>query len=137
MENPFGTNISSQDILESLNFFDDWEQRYSYIIELGRELPPMAEDKKTEKNIVRGCQSQVWLDYEIIDGKVHLQADSDAFIVKGLLGLILAAYNNKTLDQINEFDIDQYFLDLGLEKHLSPIRGNGLKAMVAKIKSFN
>ena len=99
-QNPFGNSISTDDILDTLGFFDSWEDRYKYIIDLGKDLPPMAESLHTEDRLVRGCQSQVWIDTSMRDGRLQLTVDSDAFIVKGLLGLVLAAYNNKTPAEI-------------------------------------
>lgn len=131
----FGTHITSDDIIETLSFFDDWEQRYKYIIDLGRELPPFDASQRTDENIVRGCQSQVWLASQQRDGRLYFAADSDAFIVKGLLAVVLAAYNGKRPVEINEFDIEQYFEQLNLLKHLSPTRGNGLRAMVKRIQT--
>lgn len=133
-ENPFGSTITTEDILDTLGFFDGWEERYKYIIDLGKELPAMGDDKKVEANLVRGCQSQVWIDFEELDGSFHFEVDSDAFIVKGLLGLVMAAYNNKSAADILAFDIEAYFDELGLMKHLSMTRGNGLRAMVEKIQ---
>jgi len=134
--NPFGQTISVEDILDSLTFFDSWEERYKYIIDLGKELPAMDDAKKIDDNIVRGCQSQVWIDSEVQDGKLYFEVDSDAFIVKGLLGLVMAAYNAKTPSEIVSFDIEAYFDELALIKHLSPTRGNGIKAMVDKIQAI-
>jgi len=134
--NPFGESITVEDILDSLSFFDSWEERYKYIIDLGKELPKMNDEQKTEDNIVRGCQSQVWIDSVLDDGKLYFDVDSDAFIVKGLLGLVMAAYNSKSPSEILDFDIESYFDELALIKHLSPTRGNGIKAMVEKIKSI-
>ena len=134
--NPFGNSISTQDILDTLGFFDRWEDRYKYIIELGRELPPMAAELHTEDRLVRGCQSQVWIDTALENGRLQLLADSDAFIVKGLLGLVLAAYNNRTPAEILAFDIDTYFQQLELLRHLSATRGNGLRAMVQRIQDI-
>lgn len=131
----FGTDISSEDIVDTLAFFDSWEDRYKYIIDLGRELPPMDDSQRTEANIVRGCQSQVWLASEERDGRLYFVADSDAFIVKGLLAVVLAAYNGKTPTAILEFDIEGYFEQLNLIKHLSVTRGNGLRAMVKRIQA--
>ncbi|WP_339650338.1 SufE family protein [Halopseudomonas pelagia] len=131
----FGTDISSEDIVDTLAFFDSWEDRYKYIIDLGRELPPMDDSQRTEANIVRGCQSQVWLASEERDGRLYFVADSDAFIVKGLLAVVLAAYNGKTPTAILEFDIEDYFEQLNLIKHLSVTRGNGLRAMVKRIQA--
>ncbi|WP_185267856.1 SufE family protein [Halopseudomonas xiamenensis] len=130
----FGTDITTDDILESLSFFDSWEDRYKYIIDLGRELPPMDEQHRTEQNFVRGCQSQVWLTSREEGGKLYFDADSDAFIVKGLLAVVLAAYNGKSPEAILAFDIEDYFSRLNLLKHLSVTRGNGLRAMVKRIK---
>ena len=134
--NPFGKEISTDDIIDTLSFFDSWEERYKYIIDLGKELPHMSDDKKTENYLVRGCQSQVWIDHSIENNTMYFEADSDAFIVKGLLGVVLSAYNNKTPKQVLDFDIEGYFESLGLMKHLSMTRGNGLRAMVKKIQSF-
>ena len=135
-DNPFGHRIKPEDILDTLGFFDSWEDRYKYIIELGRELPPMAPELHTEDRLVRGCQSQVWIDTAVENGRLQLTVDSDAFIVKGLLGLILAAYNNRPPAQILAFDIDHYFEQLDLFRHLSPTRGNGLRAMVQRIQDI-
>lgn len=134
-QNPFGTTISSDDIIETLSFFDSWEERYKYIIDLGKSLPNMETSLKNDEHLVRGCQSQVWINSNPIDGKIWFEADSDAFIVKGLLGLVLAAYNGKSSSAILGFDIEGYFDTLGLLKHLSPSRGNGMRAMVLKIKN--
>lgn len=132
----FGTDITADDIVETLSFFDNWEDRYKYIIDLGKELEPLDDQYKTDDNFVRGCQSQVWLTHHLENGRIYLHADSDAFIVKGLLGVVLAAYNGKTPREILDFDIEQYFEQLNLLKHLSPTRGNGLKAMVARIRDI-
>ena len=131
----FGTQISSDDIIETLSFFDDWEDRYKYIIELGRELPPLDAAQRTDEHLVRGCQSQVWLVSQQRDDRLFFDADSDAFIVKGLLAVVLAAYNGKLPADILAFDIEQYFERLNLIKHLSVTRGNGLRAMVKRIQA--
>ena len=132
--NPFGDSISAGDIVENLGFFDSWEDRYRYIIDLGRELPELPETLRTEDRLVRGCQSQVWIDVSEEAGRLALAVDSDAFIVKGLLAVVLAAYNHRTPGEILDFDVDAYFDELGLLQHLSPTRGNGLRAMVARIR---
>jgi cysteine desulfuration protein SufE len=134
VSNPFGHSISSDDIVENLGFFDSWEDRYRYIIDLGRELPQMDDHLHTEDRLVRGCQSQVWMDVRELDGRLQLAVDSDAFIVKGLLAVVLAAYNNRSPEEIIAFDVDRYFDTLGLMQHLSPTRGNGLQAMVKRIR---
>ncbi len=132
----FGTDITPEDIIETLGFFDSWEERYKYIIDLGKELEPLPDEHRTEENLVRGCQSQVWLVHQLRADKLFFQADSDAFIVRGLLGVVLAAYNDKTPQAVLDFDIDGYFDELNLIKHLSPTRGNGLRAMVQRIKAI-
>lgn len=134
--NPFGHTISSNDIKDTLGFVDSWEERYKYIIDLGKDLPALPEEKRTEDRLVRGCQSQVWIDEQMDGGRVQLSVDSDAFIVKGLLCIILAALNNKTPQEILDFDIEAYFEELELMSHLSATRGNGLRAMVARIQDI-
>lgn len=134
--NPFGDTIKSEDILDTLGFFDSWEDRYKYIIDMGKELPPMPAVLHTEDRLVRGCQSQVWIDTTVHDGRLQFSVDSDAFIVKGLLALVLAAYNNKGPQDILAFDIETYFEQLDLLSHLSPTRGNGLRAVVQRIQDI-
>jgi cysteine desulfuration protein SufE len=132
--NRFGTEITADEIIDTLSFFDDWEERYRYIIDLGKELPPMDPAEQREENLVRGCQSQVWLVPREEGGRLYFDVDSDAFIVKGLLGVVLAAYNGKRPEEIRDFDIEQYFGELDLMRHLSPTRGSGLQAMVKQIQ---
>lgn len=130
----FGIDISTDDIIDTLGFFDSWEDRYKYIIDLGKELEPMDAAGRIEANLVRGCQSQVWLTHRREGDNLYFAADSDAFIVRGLLGVVLAAYNGKTPAEILAFDIEAYFNELNLIQHLSVTRGNGLKAMVKRIQ---
>ena len=125
---------ASDDIVDTLSFFDSWEDRYRYMIDLGKEIPSMPENLKTGDRLVPGCQSQVWIEFKTEDNKFIFQVDSDALIVKGLLAIVMAAYQSKTAEDILAFDIENYFEKLDLVKHLSPTRGNGLKAMVEKIK---
>lgn len=132
--NPFGTDISADDILDTLGFFDSWEDRYRYIIDLGKQLPAMDDALKTEDRLVRGCQSQVWMECHQEGDRLLFDVDSDAHIVKGLLGVVLAAYNGKSPQDVLDFDIDDYFQKLDLMRHLSPTRGNGLRAMVTRIR---
>ncbi|MFT5311949.1 MAG: cysteine desulfuration protein SufE [Paraglaciecola sp.] len=127
---------SSKEIIEDMAFFDDWEQRYQYIIDLGKSIPPIDESLKTDQNLVRGCQSSVWLVSTERDGKLQFQADSDAVIVNGLLALVMAVFNHKTMAQILNFDIKGYFKELDLERHITPTRGSGLHAIVAKIQAL-
>ena len=133
---PFGNTITADDIIDTLSFFDGWEERYKYIIDMGKEIPSMDPGAKCDENLIRGCQSQVWIQHEVNDDKLIFTADSDAFIVKGLLAVVLAAYNNKTPAEISAFDVEHYFAQLGLIKHLSPTRGNGMKAMVKRIQDI-
>jgi cysteine desulfuration protein SufE len=128
--------LNTDEILEDLEFFDDWEERYKYIIDLGKELEPMDQALQTADRLVKGCQSNVWLDVNSDGAEIHFTVDSDAVIVRGLLALVMAAFNNKTAEAILAFDIDGYFQQLDLERHLSPTRGNGLKAIVAKIQNI-
>ena len=138
MTHSFGTDITSDILVEDLCFFDYWEERYRYIIDLGKKLPSLPENAKNESNLLQGCQSQVWIIHHFnpTTRQLSFDVDSDAFIVKGLLAMVMAAYNQKTPDEILAFDIEGYFNQTGLIKHLSPTRGNGLKSMVKKIQGF-
>lgn len=124
------------DIIDDMAFFDDWEQRYQYIIDLGKSISRIDENEKTDENVVKGCQSKVWLISNLNDGILYFKADSDAVIVNGLLALVMAVFNNKTPKDILAVDIDEYFKQLDLERHITPSRGNGLKAIVAKIQAI-
>jgi cysteine desulfuration protein SufE len=127
---------TTEQILEDLEFFDDWEERYKYLIDLGEEMPKMPAQMQTPERIVKGCQSNVWIDVQPAGDKLTFSVDSDAIIVRGLLALVMAAYDNKTAVQIIDFDIQNYFVQLDLEQHISPTRGNGLRAIVAKIQQI-
>ncbi len=130
--------MDSAEIVESFDFFDDWEDKYRFIIDLGKSLPHFAESEKTEEFIVRGCQSQVWLtaDFDSVSNKVSLKIDSDAHIVRGLIAIVLSVYDNRTPAEILEFDIEALFEELALLKHLSATRGNGLRAMIGRIRDL-
>ena len=130
----FGSDISADDVIETLGFFDSWEDRYRYIIDLGKQLPPMQDSLKTEQRLLKGCQSQVWIDVSGNQQQLFFAVDSDAHIVRGLLALVLCAYNGKSAQQILDFPIEDYFSQLDLLQHLSPIRGNGLRSMVTYIR---
>jgi cysteine desulfuration protein SufE len=130
----YGIDISAEDIAETLGFFDDWEERYRYIIDIGKRLPVMPEAERREELLVRGCQSQVWLKAHEREGRLFFEVDSDAHIVRGLIAIVLSAYNGKSPAEILAFDIDAYFERLDLLRHLSPTRGNGLRAMVERIR---
>ena len=127
---------TTNEIVDDLAFFDDWEDRYKYIIDLGKDLPAMDQSLRTPERLVKGCQSNVWLDVRSSEFALSFTVDSDAYIVRGLLALVMAAYNDKSAADIIAFDIDGYFQQLDLERHLSPTRGNGLKAIVATIQAI-
>lgn len=135
-DNPFGSAITAASILEDLAFFDDWEDRYRYIIDLGKKLPPMPDALKTDANFVHGCQSQVWIHaaYDADTDRLHFLVDSDAHIVRGLAAMVMAAFNQQSPQAVLGFDVDGYFNQTQLIQHLSPTRGNGLKSMVSKIR---
>jgi cysteine desulfuration protein SufE len=128
------------EIIENFNFLDDWEDRYRYLIELGRGLEPLDEAAHNEMNKVRGCVSQVWLETHV--GKddtgcpvLYLKGDSDAHIVRGLVALILAIYSGQTASRIVTTDAEGLFESLGLSTHLTPQRSNGVRSMVERIKN--
>lgn len=125
------------EVRSAFEFFDDWEDRYRFILDLGRSVPQLDPDLKTDDRLVRGCQSLVWLvpRFDADSGRLHLQIDSDAHIVRGLIAIVLAAYDGTAPKDILDFDIDGLFGELDLMRHLSPTRGNGLRAMVARIRS--
>jgi cysteine desulfuration protein SufE len=127
---------TSEEIVEDLAFFDDWEERYKYIIDLGKQIPGLQKEARTPDKIVKGCQSNVWLDYRKNNDKFQFEVDSDAVIVQGLLVLVLSAYQDKSAQDILAFDMDGYFTDLDLENHITPTRGNGLRAIVGKIRQI-
>ena len=122
------------DIRAAFAFFDAWEDKYRFIIDLGKELPDMDAADKTPANLVRGCQSQVWLVTELRGGAMHLAIDSDAQIVRGLIAIILAAFQDRPPAAVKAFDIEGLFAELDLLRHLTPVRGNGLRAMVRRIR---
>ena len=125
------------ELRETFTFFDDWEDKYRFVIDLGKELEDIPEDDKQEENLIRGCQSQVWLTYSLTDdGTINFKLDSDAFIVRGLISIVLTALNNKRPEDILNFDIYPLFEDLELLQHLSQTRGNGLRAMIARIREI-
>ncbi len=124
------------EIRDAFSFFDSWEDKYRFVIDLGRDLETMPETDKVEANLVRGCQSQVWMTSSVDSGSenLHFLLDSDAHIVRGLIAIVLAAYQDRTPEQILGFDIEGLFEELALLQHLSPTRGNGLRAMVSRIR---
>ncbi|WP_162046994.1 cysteine desulfurase sulfur acceptor subunit CsdE [Vibrio taketomensis] len=135
-QNPFGSEINADDVIATMQQMRGWEDRYRQVIQWGKKLPVMPEAFKSEQVTVSGCESQVWLVSEQVDNTWFFCADSDARIVRGLIALVMAAFNGKSSEQIQQFDVDGYFEQLGLIAHLSPSRGNGLKAIVEQIKQL-
>ena len=127
--------IQDEIIAEFTDLGDDWMDRYAYIIDLGSQLPALPEADKTPAHLIEGCQSRVWLQADLIDGKVHFQAESDALIVKGIVALLIRVVSDHTPDEI--LNADLYFIDrIGLKEHLSPTRSNGLLAMVKQMRMY-
>jgi cysteine desulfuration protein SufE len=129
-------NQEIKQILEEFEILSDWQDKYSYIIDLGKQLSPLPESEKTEANKVSGCVSQVWIISTIKDGQYYFTADSDAFIVKGLLAIVLRIFSGKTREEILSTDFQALFNKLGFANHLSPSRSNGLFAVVKRIIAF-
>ncbi len=126
-----------QELIENFEIMDDWEDKYAYLISLGKQLPGMDDALKTENTKVSGCLSQVWLDISAnTDGVVSVIADSDAQIVRGLVAIIYIALDGKTLDDARQVDISKVFKDIGLDQHLSPNRRNGFFSMLQKVDGF-
>lgn len=125
------------ELVENFSLFDDWEGRYQYLIDLGNDVPPMIAAFKNESTEVKGCVSKVWLYHtKDRDGRFHFQADSDGKITKGLVYIVLAAYDGKTADEIRGVNIEEEFSKLGLDQHLSPNRRNGFFSMVERIRGL-
>ena len=128
--------MNLQELTENFAFFDGWEEKYQYVIDLGRQLEPLDERFKTEEWKVKGCQSQVWLVPNFDGGLLHFRGDSDAILVKGIIAIVLLIYNNKTPQEIKTVDVMKIFATLGLEENLTPSRRNGMMSMVAKIREY-
>ena len=124
---------AKQAIVDDFAMYDQWLDKYEYIIELGKNLEPFPEDRKTEDRLIKGCQSRVWLDYKIEDSKIYLSADSDAIITKGIISLLISLYSGRTAKEIAEDDF-AFLEEIGLRENLSPTRANGLASMVESIK---
>lgn len=124
---------TEQEIVEEFELFDDWMQKYEHLIDLGKSLPLIAEQYKTEGNLIKGCQSQVWMNSELIGGKVVYTADSDAIITKGMVALMIRVLSDHTPDEIINSNMG-FIEKIGLTKHLSPTRSNGLVSMIKQMK---
>lgn len=124
-----------QEIVDEFSVFEDWMDKYAYLIEIGSGITPMDSQYKTEDNLIKGCQSKVWFHAQIKDGKLYFTADSDAIITKGIAGLMIRVFSGQTPGDIAKADLN--FIDqIGLKQHLSPTRSNGLLAMVKQIKMY-
>ena len=121
------------EIIDEFSMFDEWLDKYEYLIELGKALKDYPEDKKTDDRLIKGCQSRVWLDYEIKDGKIFFNADSDAIITKGIISLLIRIYSGRTPQEIaaSDFSVVE---KIGLRENLSPTRANGLVSMIETIR---
>jgi len=123
------------EIIEEFSLFDDWMQRYEYMIELGKSLPMIDTQYKTDQNIIKGCQSKVWVHADMVDEKVIFTADSDAIITKGIIAILIRAFSNHSPKEILEANTN--FIDqIGLKEHLSPTRANGLVSMIKQLKLY-
>jgi cysteine desulfuration protein SufE len=129
------TDIVQNEIIEEFSMFEDWLDKYDYLISLSDSLPVIDAAHKTEQYIIEGCQSRVWVDARLEDGKVYYSADSDAIIVKGILALLIRAFQGRTPQEI--VDLDLYFIEaIGLQENLSPTRGNGVLATIKQMRLF-
>ena len=124
-----------QEIIEEFSLYDEWLDKYEYLIELGKSLEAFPEEKKTEDRLIKGCQSRVWLDAEERDGKLYFTADSDAIMTKGIISLLIGVYSGRTREEIAGDDFG-FVAEIGLKENLSPTRANGLVSMINTIKQF-
>lgn len=122
-----------QQVIEDFSLYEEWLDKYEYLIELGKALEPFPEEKKTEDRLIKGCQSRVWLDSEVRDGKLFFTADSDAIITKGIISLLIGVYSGRTPGEIAADDFG-FVSQIGLKENLSPTRANGLVSMIETIK---
>lgn len=123
------------EIVDEFSMFDDWDERFQYVIDLGKSLPLIDEKYKLEENTIKGCQSKVWLHAEENDGKISFTADSDAIITKGIIAILIRAFSNQQASDILEADT-KFIDEIGLKEHLSPTRANGLVSMIKQIKMY-
>jgi len=131
--NKMSLETKQQEIIDEFGIYDDWMDKYEYIIELGKELPIIEASKKTEDRLIEGCQSRVWVEAEFIDGKMKFTADSDAIITKGIIALLIRVLNDESPENIAKTNL-HFITEIGLQEHLSPTRANGLVNMVKRLK---
>ena len=127
-----GAELAQQELVEEFEMFDNWMDRYQYIIDMGKQLPDFPEERRTEEYKIQGCQSNVWMCHEQAGDKLVFKATSDSAIVSGLIAVLLRIYSERTAEEINQTE-PHFLKDLGLDKHLSPTRSNGLHAMLERI----
>lgn len=125
---------AENEVVETFSMYDEWLDKYEYLIDLGKNLEAYPEDCKTEDKLIKGCQSRVWLDYKVQDGKIYFKADSDAIITKGIISLLISVYSGRTPEEIASSDFG-FIEKIGLKENLSPTRANGLASMIATIKA--
>lgn len=125
---------AENEVVDTFSMYDEWLDKYEYLIDLGKNLEAYPEDCKTEDKLIKGCQSRVWLDYKVQDGKIYFKADSDAIITKGIISLLISVYSGRTLEEIASSDFG-FIEKIGLKENLSPTRANGLASMIATIKA--
>ena len=126
---------AKQSIVDDFAMYDEWPDKYEYLIELGKNLGDFPEEKKTEDRLIKGCQSRVWLDCEVKDGRLFFTADSDAIITKGIISLLIGVYSGRTPEEIASDDFS-FVEQIGLKENLSPTRANGLVSMISTIKQL-
>lgn len=125
---------AENEVVDTFSMYDEWLDKYEYLIDLGKNLEAYTEDCKTEDKLIKGCQSRVWLDYKVQDGKIYFKADSDAIITKGIISLLISVYSGRTPEEIASSDFG-FIEKIGLKENLSPTRANGLASMIATIKA--
>lgn len=125
---------AKQAIVDDFSMYDEWLDKYEYLIDLGKNLAPFPESNKTDDKLIKGCQSRVWLDYKVQDGKIYFTADSDAIITKGIISLLISVYSGRTPKEIADDDFG-FINEIGLKENLSPTRANGLVSMIDTIKA--
>lgn len=126
---------AKRSVIEDFSMYDEWLDKYEYLIELGKNLSGFEEGSKVDDNLIKGCQSRVWLDYSVSDGKIFFTADSDAIITKGIISLLVSVYSGRSAGEIASDDFE-WVAEIGLKENLSPTRANGLVSMIARIKQI-
>ena len=125
---------AENEVVDTFSMYEEWLDKYEYLIDLGKNLEAYPEECKTEDKLIKGCQSRVWLDYKVQDGKIYFKADSDAIITKGIISLLISVYSGRTPEEIASSDFG-FIEKIGLKENLSPTRANGLASMIATIKA--